>query len=349
MTPVAPVADPERKAAIVRRILEALPDWFGIPEAIDRYVGEARGLPLWATADETGFITLRRHSPATVELHCLGVLAEHHHRGIGRALLQAAEASLRDGHTRLLTVKTLAPSAESQPYEATRRFYTASGFLPLEVFPELWSPENPCLMMAKIVSHPRRFTEKTLVLASHNPGKAKEIAELLQPFAIEVISAGALGLPEPEETEDSFIGNAKLKALAAAKAANLPALADDSGLCVDALDGAPGIFSARWAGPSKDFGHAMERVLKGIDGKPRGAHFIAALALAWPDGHCEAFEGRVDGVLADRPTGGRGFGYDPIFRPHGHDITFGEMDPGLKHKISHRADAFRQLVAGCFG
>jgi XTP/dITP diphosphohydrolase len=195
---------------------------------------------------------------------------------------------------------------------------------------------------------PRRFTEKKLVLASHNPGKAAEIAELLQPFDIEVISAGALGLPEPEETEDSFIGNAKLKALAATKATNLPALADDSGLCVDALDGAPGIFSARWAGPSKDFGAAIDRVLKGIEGKPRGAHFIAALALAWPDGHCEVFEGRVDGVLADRPKGNRGFGYDPIFQMTGHAVTYGEMDPDAKHAISHRAVAFRMLVEGCF-
>ncbi|HEY4164928.1 MAG TPA: RdgB/HAM1 family non-canonical purine NTP pyrophosphatase [Dongiaceae bacterium] len=196
---------------------------------------------------------------------------------------------------------------------------------------------------------PRRFTDRKLVIASHNQGKAKEIAELLQPFAIEIISAGALGLPEPEETEDSFIGNAKLKALAATKASGLPALADDSGLCVDALGGAPGIFSARWAGPSKDFGDAMDRVLKGIAGKPRGAHFIAALALAWPDGHCEVFEGRVNGELVDAPRGQRGFGYDPIFRPNGYGITFGEMDPELKHAMSHRADAFRQLVAGCFG
>jgi len=195
---------------------------------------------------------------------------------------------------------------------------------------------------------PRRFTEQKLVLASHNRGKAKEIAELLQPFAIEVISAASLGLPEPEETEDSFIGNAKLKALAATRESKLPALADDSGLCVDALGGAPGIFSARWAGPAKDFGHAMDRVLKGIQDKPRGAHFVAALALAWPDEHCEVFEGKVFGGLADAPRGTRGFGYDPIFIPDGFDITFGEMDPAQKHAMSHRAVAFRMLVEGCF-
>ena len=195
---------------------------------------------------------------------------------------------------------------------------------------------------------PRHFSEKKLILASHNKGKAKEIAELLQPFAIEVISAEALGLPEPEETEDSFIGNAKLKALAATRAAKLPALADDSGLCVDSLDGAPGIYSARWAGPAKNFGDAMARVLTGIAGKPRGAHFVAALALAWPDDHCEVFEGKVFGALADAPRGDRGFGYDPIFRPDGYAITFGQIDPDEKHRISHRAVAFRMLVEGCF-
>jgi XTP/dITP diphosphohydrolase len=195
---------------------------------------------------------------------------------------------------------------------------------------------------------PRRFTEKKLVLASHNQGKAKEITELLEPFDIEVISAASLGLPEPEETEDSFIGNAKLKALAATRASKLPALADDSGICVDSLNGAPGIFSARWAGPTKDFGDAMDRVLKGVAGKPRGAHFVAALALAWPDDHCEVFEGKVFGMLADAPRGSRGFGYDPIFIPDGHTNTFGEMDPAKKHAMSHRAVAFRMLVEGCF-
>ena len=195
---------------------------------------------------------------------------------------------------------------------------------------------------------PRRFIEQKLVLASHNKGKAAEIAELLQPFAIEVISAASLGLPEPEETEDSFIGNAMLKALAATRASKLPALADDSGLCVDSLDGAPGIFSARWAGPSKDFNAAMDRVLKGIAEKPRGAHFVAAPALAWPDDHCEVFEGKVFGTLTDAPRGNRGFGYDPIFVPDGYDISFGEMDPAQKHAMSHRAVAFRMLVDGCF-
>src|SRR6185295_16232164 len=146
----------------------------------------------------------------------------------------------------------------------------------------------------------------------------------------------------------TFQANARIKAVAAANATQLPAFADDSGLCVDSLDGAPGIFSARWAGPSKDFGDAMARVLKGITGKPRGAHFVAALALAWPDDHCEVFEGKVFGTLADAPRGLRGFGYDPIFIPEGYEITFGQMDPAKKHEMSHRAVAFRMLVEGCF-
>jgi XTP/dITP diphosphohydrolase len=196
----------------------------------------------------------------------------------------------------------------------------------------------------------RRFTGGKLVVASHNPGKLREIVELLAPFGIDVVSAGALGLPEPEETETSFIGNARLKAVAAAKASGLPALADDSGLEVMALDRDPGIYSARWAGPTKDFGAAMARVLDLLKAKPdRRARFVSALALAWPDGHCDEFEGDVWGEIVDSPRGTRGFGYDPIFRPDGHDETFGEMDPALKHEISHRAVAFRLFVAACFG
>lgn len=196
---------------------------------------------------------------------------------------------------------------------------------------------------------PRRFAGDRLVIASHNPGKAREIAELLAPYKIEVISAASLGLPEPEETEPTFIGNAKLKALAAARGADLPALADDSGLAVAALDGAPGIYSARWAGPSKDFNLAMDRVLDELKNQSdRGAKFVCALALAYPDGHCDAFEGEVRGAIVAAKRGTRGFGYDPIFQATGHDLTFGEMTPEAKHAMSHRADAFRQLVAACF-
>ncbi len=195
---------------------------------------------------------------------------------------------------------------------------------------------------------PRVFTGGRLVLATHNKGKVREINDLLAPFKADVVSAGELGLPEPEETETTFIGNAKLKALAAAKASNLPALADDSGLAVTALDGAPGIYSARWAGPNKDFNFAMQRVEDELKGKTdRSAKFVCALALCWPDGHCEAFEGEVHGTLV-LPRGTQGFGYDPIFVPTSHSITFGEMEPNAKHAMSHRAHAFKQLVAACF-
>ena len=190
-----------------------------------------------------------------------------------------------------------------------------------------------------------------LVVASHNPGKVHEIADLLAPFGIDTVSAGELGLPEPEETGSTFRENAELKAKAAATAAKLPALADDSGLCVSVLNGAPGIYSARWAGPTKDFGFAMEKLRVSI--LEAGTHdtsawFVCGLALAWPDGHVEYFEGRVDGELVWPPRGDRGFGYDPMFVPQGQDITFGEMDPAAKHAMSHRADAFRQLVDVCF-
>jgi XTP/dITP diphosphohydrolase len=196
---------------------------------------------------------------------------------------------------------------------------------------------------------PRAFTDKTLVIASHNPGKVREIADLLSPFGVEVVSASSLDLPEPVEDGDSFEANAAIKAHAAAEASRLPALADDSGLVVDALGGEPGIHSARWAGPDKDFMVAMEKVEAGLKGKEnRRAHFACVLALAWPDGHLESFEGRVDGVLVWPPRGDKGFGYDPIFVADGHDITFGEMDPTKKHTISHRADAFAKLVAACF-
>jgi XTP/dITP diphosphohydrolase len=195
----------------------------------------------------------------------------------------------------------------------------------------------------------RRFTGGRLVIATHNPGKVVEIADLLAPFKVDCVSAGELGLPEPEETGTTFIANAEIKARAAALGANLPALADDSGLAVEALGGDPGIYSARWAGPSKDFNFAMRRVEDGLAGKTnRRAKFVAALALCWPDGHCETFEGSVSGSLVWPPRGTNGFGYDPAFVPEGHQLTFGEMEPAKKHQMSHRADAFRKLVAACF-
>jgi XTP/dITP diphosphohydrolase len=195
----------------------------------------------------------------------------------------------------------------------------------------------------------RRFEGGKLVIASHNPGKCREIAALLAPWGVEIVPAAALGLAEPEETATTFTGNAELKARAAAAEAGLPALADDSGLAVEALGGAPGIYSARWGGPAKDFRAAMERVERELGGgADRRAHFVCALALCWPDGQCESVEGRVDGTLVWPPRGSRGFGYDPIFVADGHTETFGEMDPDAKHAISHRADAFRKLTAACF-
>ena len=195
----------------------------------------------------------------------------------------------------------------------------------------------------------RRFAEPRLVIASHNAGKVREIADLLAPHRVDVVSAEALGLPEPEETGATFVENALLKSEAAAAGAGLAALADDSGLVVPALSGAPGIYSARWAGPDRDFGVAMERVERDLGATgDRAAWFACVLALSWPDGHSETFEGRVTGTLVWPPRGDKGFGYDPMFVADGHDLTFGEMAPEAKHAISHRADAFRKLIAACF-
>lgn len=190
----------------------------------------------------------------------------------------------------------------------------------------------------------RIFPGERLVIASHNPGKVREIAELMEPFGIQVISAGELELPEPEETGRTFAENATLKAESAAEAAELPALSDDSGLVVPALDGEPGIYSARWAGPGKDFGLAMDKVNEKLgDSRDRHAYFICALALAQPGRETRVFEGRVDGTLVWPPRGSLGFGYDPMFLPDGRQETFGEMDPAEKHAISHRARAFRDF------
>jgi XTP/dITP diphosphohydrolase len=196
---------------------------------------------------------------------------------------------------------------------------------------------------------PRQFTGDTLVIASHNAGKVREIAHLLAPFVAHVPGAAELGLGEPDEIGVSFVQNAAIKARAAAAACGLPALADDSGVVVYGLGGAPGLYAARWAGPGKDFGVAMARIQTELAGNPdRRARFVAALAIAWPDGHVESVEGRWDGALTFPPRGANGFGYDPIFVPAGMSETCGEMDPAAKHDISHRADAFRKLVARCF-
>jgi XTP/dITP diphosphohydrolase len=189
-----------------------------------------------------------------------------------------------------------------------------------------------------------------LVLASHNRGKLAELTDLLRPHAVTVIPAGSLGLPEPPEDAPDFVGNARIKALAATRASGLPALADDSGFCVAALNGAPGVHSARWAGPDKDFGPAMARVHRDMnDAADRRAWFVAALCLAWPDGHAETFVGRVNGLATWPPRGNQGFGYDPMFVPSGSGKTFGELDPIEKHAVSHRARAFAQFMAACLG
>ena len=205
-----------------------------------------------------------------------------------------------------------------------------------------------------------RRLEGKLVIATHNPGKLAEMRELLAPFGIEAVSAAELGLDEPEETGQTFAANAQIKAVAAARAARLPAFADDSGIVVDALDGAPGIYSARWAGPSKDFKEAMARIERLLQERgvrspdKRAAHFVSALCLAWPDDHLEEVEARVDGTLVWPPRGTAGFGYDPMFQPDGHTRTFGEMTSVEKHGmpplglgLSHRARAFVKLAEIC--
>jgi len=210
------------------------------------------------------------------------------------------------------------------------------------------------------VSKGHRQIEGRLVIATHNPGKLAEMRELLAPHGVEAISAGDLGLGEPEETGDSFEANARIKAIAAASATRLPAFADDSGIVVEALDGAPGIYSARWAGETKDFNAAMARIERLLQERgattpdKRRAHFVSALCVAWPDGHLEEVEGRADGTLVWPPRGTAGFGYDPMFLPEGHIRTFGEMTSVEKHGLpplglglSHRARAFVKLAEIC--
>lgn len=199
----------------------------------------------------------------------------------------------------------------------------------------------------------RKFKEKKLVIASHNKGKIREINELMAPFGVDVTGGTEFNLEEPEETGSTFLANAEIKSRYFAEKTKLPSLADDSGLVVPALDGAPGIYSARWAGEKKDFYVAMEKIKnelekKGLNPSGQDAHFVCALSFTWPDGHTEQTEGKVFGKLVFPPKGTHGFGYDPIFIPKGHDITFGEMDSDKKHSMSHRADAFNKLIKKCF-
>jgi len=194
----------------------------------------------------------------------------------------------------------------------------------------------------------RKLGPGKLVIATHNPGKLAEIADLTRGFGLDCVSAGSLGVSEPDETGTTFEANAALKARHACAATGLPSLADDSGLCVDALDGDPGVYTANRAGPKRDWMRAMRMVEAALDGAPnRRAHFVSVLALAWPDGHVEIFRGEVAGDLVWPPRGSKGFGYDPMFVPVGHAVTFAEMEPALKHRISHRAVAFEKFTAAC--
>jgi XTP/dITP diphosphohydrolase len=202
----------------------------------------------------------------------------------------------------------------------------------------------------------RRFEGGRLVAATHNAGKLEELRTLLAPYPVEVLSAKELGLAEPEETEETFVGNARIKAHAAAKASGLPALADDSGIEVDGLGGKPGVHTADWAalpGGGRDFVQAMERTWAALEAaaakEPRVARFRSTLVLAWPDGHDEVFEGAVEGRCVWPMRGRQGHGYDPMFQPDGQPLTFAEMDPAEKNRISHRARAFARLIEGCFG
>ncbi|SEO10087.1 XTP/dITP diphosphohydrolase [Salinihabitans flavidus] len=200
----------------------------------------------------------------------------------------------------------------------------------------------------------RRFQGDTLLVATHNSGKLEEIAHLMEPYGVKVVGAAETKIPEPEETETTFVGNARIKAHAAAKATGLPALSDDSGIEIDALDGAPGVYTADWAETEegRDFTMAMTRAHDALEATgataPHTARFCCTLVLAWPDGHDEVFAGTVEGQVVWPMRGSEGHGYDPVFQPDGYDVTFGEMDRWEKNRISHRADAFNKLVKGCF-
>ena len=201
----------------------------------------------------------------------------------------------------------------------------------------------------------RKFAESRILIATHNAGKLAEMSQLFDPHGVSVVGAAEMNLPEPEETETTFVGNARIKAHAAAKATGMPALADDSGIEVEALDNAPGVYTADWAETAngRDFVMAMAKTRDLLEEKnaphPRRARFCATLVLAWPDGHDEVFVGKVNGTLVWPMRGEQGHGYDPMFQPDGHEVTFAEMDAAQKNSISHRADAFTKLIAGCFG
>jgi XTP/dITP diphosphohydrolase len=300
-----------------------------------------------------GFLRATRRSFAQNRLHTerkiveideIVVAEDARGEGFGSALLEAAKAWAKEQPCNFIELNVWAQN------EAAIRFYEGRGFV----------DHRLRLRFSMRSEQPHRPLGGKLVIATHNPGKLREMRELLTPFGIETVSAGELGLGEPDETATSFRENARIKAAAAANAAGLPAFADDSGLCVEALDGAPGIHSARWAGPEKDFQRAMQTIEDLLQARgavaptQRRAHFISALCVAWPDGHVEEFEAQVDGTLVWPPRGDAGFGYDPMFLPDGHERTFGEMTSNEKHGLpprgfglSHRARAFVKLAEAC--
>jgi XTP/dITP diphosphohydrolase len=318
--------------------------------AVTVLIGESEG-------SAVGFLRARKVETPATRIHAAArfalvdevvVAGRNRSRGVGKALLdeikQWACANGCDGVE--LNVYT--------SNEAAVAFYLREGFFHFRT--RMRFRLDP----ADATTH--RRIEGRLVIATHNPGKLAEMRELLAPYGIEGVSAGELGLPEPDETGTSFRANARIKAEAAAKASGLPAFADDSGLAVDVLGGEPGIHSARWAGPSKDFGAAMQtidnllRERGALSPEQRTAHFVSALCVAWPDGHVEEFEARIDGTLVWPSRGTQGFGYDPMFLPDGHCRTFGEMPSEEKHGLpprgaglSHRARAFVKLAQACLG
>jgi XTP/dITP diphosphohydrolase len=275
-----------------------------------------------------------------------GVPPAHGAHGQGHVCFRASEGALAAWRDRLIE-REIPIETEFEWKTGGRSLYVRdpAGNSVEFAEPRIW----------RLAEDARALRGNRLVVATHNKGKLREIADLMAPHGVETVAAGVLGLPEPEETGRTFAANAMLKAEAAALASGLPALSDDSGLCVQALGGEPGVYSARWAGPDKDFSRAMRNVEEKLQAagarepSARRAHFIAALSLAWPDGLTEVYEGRVDGTLVWPPRGTKGFGYDPMFVPDGHAQTFGEIEPEVKHGMSHRARAFAKLTAARLG
>jgi XTP/dITP diphosphohydrolase len=323
----------------------------------DRTLAEASVVVFIAEdkGDVAGFLRARKMETPNTRVHAATKIAlvdevvvavKSRSQGVGKALVDEVKQWARAQECDGVELNVYASN------EAAVAFYLREGFFHFR--------NRMRFRLDPLVSTGHRRIAGRLVIATHNPGKLAEMRELLAPYGVEAVSAGELSLQEPEETGTSFRANARIKAQAAAAASGLPAFADDSGLAVDALGGEPGIHSARWAGPDKDFGAAMQtidRLLRergAVNAEQRQAHFVSALCVAWPDGHVEEFEARVDGTLVWPPRGTQGFGYDPMFLPDGHSRTFGEMPSEEKHGLpprgaglSHRARAFVKLAQAC--